>query len=177
MGRQVNFFMHPDDLKEFQREFLENSSILSINSRSKSSVPEILETTQMSGENGSWLQIFLVQKENFSEVKMQYIKDQNYWMVDDSISPVIEFDRCYFDEKILRRGRIYFQTGFYDMKEKWKERSEEFIKWADSLLRWIRKKYKRDARSGFYIGHYAEKWNVSISKGIIPDKDSGFQWL
>lgn len=163
MGRQINFFMHPDDLQEFELEIKKNPEVIILAAKSDQKKPTILNSL---GGKMDCLGIYLTRKKLIDQVKLEYIAMQKYWLIDGLTSPAVEFDDGFFDGKILRRGRIYFETGFYDTKEKWQEKPEEFIKCGDSLIRWIRKKYKKDSKSGLYIGHCAEKWQKS-QKGIF----------
>jgi hypothetical protein len=47
--------------------------------------------------------------------------------------------------KILSGGRLWFAEQTIYVKK-----SDAFIKWANSLLKWIRRNYERDAR-GVYV--------------------------
>lgn len=65
----------------------------------------------------------------------------NYPNID--LSNIIEFTRSFEynngTEKILRRGRLYIKTNYYDNNNILQEKNEEFVKWYESLTRWIKK--------------------------------------
>ena len=156
MGKQVNFFMLPEDQLEFEGWLMARGDVCFLNEPLKMQELEILPTLIVPEMGKTWLSVYLAQHNNLEDIRVEYVSNQNYWLIDQRYSPVIEFSRCYFDGKILRRGRLYFCTGFYSDEEQ--EKEKQFVNWANKILKWIRTNYDRDPHTGFYVGSHAYKW-------------------
>jgi hypothetical protein len=113
-----------------------------------------------------WLHLFLVRPEDLDRVVTQHVAVQGYWVVDVLRSPVIEFQRCFFDGKELRRGRAYFVDKYYDSSDALIQKPETFRKWAQTVLRAIRQSLER--KGSDYIGYDAKQW-LSTGKGALID--------
>jgi hypothetical protein len=85
------------------------------------------------------------------------VTTQGYWVVDVLRSPALELSSCFFDGKILRRGRIYYVDGFGGEDGAWIEKPETFRTWARRVRAAIRKAL---ARQGDFddIGPDARAW-------------------
>jgi hypothetical protein len=163
MGRQVNFYMLPEDLTVFEEALKEQGQICFLPERLPSPKLQTLSTLAIPEMGKTWLGVYLCRETDLSNIVVKSIPKQEYWTIDENRSPVVQFDRCYYDGRIVRRGRLYFLEGFYNEEGHWVEKSENFIRWAGGLLRWIRKHYKKDPKTGFYVGPYAWEW---VSRGI-----------
>jgi hypothetical protein len=109
------------------------------------------------GEDGQpWLFCHLVRESELVDVVTRHVPAQGYWIVDVVKSPVIEFNGCYFNGKILRRGRVYYVDGFYGADNTWVEKSEAFRLWAAGVLKTIKKVLKKNGSE--YIGETALAW-------------------
>lgn len=161
MGRQVNFFMHPDGIPEFEETVKKTGQeIMFIGDESSTKEPHLLKTLAILPEEMGKVSLiaYITKKDFFQMIKSRFVERQNYWSIDEQESPVIEFIRSYFDGKILRRGRLYFQTGYYDSNDNWVEQPKSFLTWADSVLRWIRNHYVKDPATGDYASPAAIQW-------------------
>lgn len=156
MGKQVNFYMLPEDQLEFEQWLKARGDVCFIKQPLKTSELEIISTLVVPEMGKTWLDVYLARHTDLEDILVTYVSDQKYWLVDNNQSPVIEFGRCYYDGNILGRGRLYIQTGFYGDEEQ--EKEKQFINWADKILKWIRTHYNRDSKTGYYIGPHAKKW-------------------
>ena len=78
----------------------------------------------------------------------------NYFSVDESAEPVLEFGGSFLGEwcgrPSLTQGRIY---GIFDNK------SQEFVRWYEQIVRYIRKAFVRNPASlSGYVGPAAYRW-------------------
>jgi hypothetical protein len=148
------------DLAEFERVLQARDEIVYFfSARFSTSTPQTIPTLVIPEMGKTLLGVYLVRKDDLTDLVVKEVSKQNYWKIDSVISPAVEFDRCYHDETMVRRGRLYFHEGFfYDEADNWVEKPKEFISWANSLLRWIRSHYKRDPKTGFYVGPSAWEW-------------------
>jgi hypothetical protein len=78
--------------------------------------------------------------------------------VDVLRSPVIEAGLCVFEGRLLRAGRLYYEVGFYGRDQRWRRKTEDFLRWAESVFRLVRRVFPRHPESDSYIGERARQW-------------------
>ena len=96
---------------------------------------------------------------------MNYVAAQKYWTFESFHSPLLEYQRCFFDGRVLRRGRLYYIDGAYGDKDVWIEKSEEFKKWAKSIFSAAKKTLAHE--EGFYFGPGALVWMKKEGKKLM----------
>ncbi|MCW8960598.1 MAG: hypothetical protein OQK29_03480 [Ignavibacteriaceae bacterium] len=107
--------------------------------------------------------IYLVRSNDFEIIKLRRIEKFNYWLVDDDSLPVLHFDRSVFRDNIIHSGRLYFQPQYVENME-WVKKSEDFILWADKIIKTVRRKLnKYTYQMGSYnyteyLGENALEW-------------------
>lgn len=165
MGKQINFILLPIDLKTLEKEIGKVGSFVVLHSRSNSSEVRRLNEldNELSSEN--WLYFFLVRPDDINLIITQYIESGNYWAIDGMRSPVIEFHKCFFDGKNIRRGRAYFVDKYYDSNNDLVQKADAFRSWASLVLKTIRKQLRR--RDYDYIGLEASNWLTSGDSQVI----------
>lgn len=116
----------------------------------------MLETLDLLEQGQPWLYFFLVRADDVGSVVMRHVPAQGYWTVDVVKSPVIEFNRCFMGDHLLRRGRLYFLDTFYGVDGALVQKSDEFQNWAKSILRTTKRCLKKTGAE--YLGEDAERW-------------------
>jgi hypothetical protein len=156
MGHQLYFFAGPNDLLALEARVkgVDHSPIL--HQRSFAPTPRVLESTVFKENGKQWLYFYLIRSEDLASVKLREVATQGYWVVEDLTSPVVELNRCYYDGKILRRGRLYYTDGYFEQSG-WIEKSPEFIGWAKRIFAAARKSFKFDRELLSYIGPEAKE--------------------
>lgn len=158
MGHQVNFYATPPDIDRLGALIgcLESTTVL--HDRSPSAKPRVLPSLTFKDKDNEQplLFYFLVREEDVSKVVTRHVSAQGYWAVDVLESPVVEFSSCYFDGKILRRGRVHYVDGFYGEGGAWIDKPESFRAWARNLFKVTRKALKKHGTD--YIGEDALSW-------------------
>lgn len=160
MTKQVNFYVTPEDTSLLEDKLRHIDSLVVLHSRSSNSKPHELDSLDYVENGQQWLYFYLVRQDDFDSVIMRHVPAQNYWTVDVVKSPVIEFNRCFFDGKILRRGRIYYINKFYGTNDELLEKPEPFQIWAKSIFNTTKKSL--DKVNSDYYGRNAKAW---ISSG------------
>ncbi|HEX6813854.1 MAG TPA: hypothetical protein VF384_19690 [Planctomycetota bacterium] len=155
MGRQVNFWAVPDDLEDLEAAIRRRHEIEVVHSRSPSAEPRIVDSVTFTEDQHRWLSYCLVRTEDVSQILMRHVPAQGYWVVDTLRSPVVEFDGCFFDQRILRRGRVYYTDGYYG-DDAWVRKPEAFSTWAASVLALTRRRLLRHETN--YLGKRAAAW-------------------
>jgi hypothetical protein len=156
VGKQVTFLLLPGDLIALETKIALLEPFVVLHSRSPSSEPKKLSAMGPGQSNEDWLHLFLVRPDDLRNVVSQHVRAQGYWTVDPLLSPVIEFQRCFFDGSQIRRGRAYLNETFYDSNRTLVRKSEAFLYWARNVLDVIRRGLTRQGSD--YIGSEAKIW-------------------
>lgn len=156
MGHQVNFWALPADIAELEMRLRELEPMLILHARSQTSTPRILPALSHTESGHPWLFYWLARACDLEHVRTKHVPAQGYWTVESLYSPVVEFSSCYFDGRILRRGRVHYSDGFYDEHGAWVEKPTSFRTWAESILRTTKKCLGRHSTD--YIGRAASHW-------------------
>lgn len=165
MGRQVTFFLLPSDLAALESKLSDIEPFIVLHGRSESSDPRRLAAVDPAKSGDDWLYSFLVRPEDVDAVVMRHVPAQGYWTVDALHSPVIEFQRSFFDGKSIRRGRAYFVEKYFGANGALVQKPEAFRSWAQSVMGVIRRELRR--RGPDYIGSDAESWLVSANGALV----------
>jgi hypothetical protein len=165
VGKQVTFFLLPGDLIALETEIARLQPFVVLHSRSPSNEPKRLSALDPAKSGEDWLHLFLVRPDDVLHVVSQHVPAQGYWAVDSLLSPVIEFQRCFFDGGQLRRGRAYFNETFYDSSKALVQKPEAFTNWARSVLSVIRKNLNR--QGGDYLGSEAKRWLAGDGGSLV----------
>ncbi len=160
MGRQVNFYLHTQDLASFF-QLLKERDVVFIPTQYDEQQLSIIENPSVENPED----MYLVRKEDLDKLTFRELGGINKaWGIDMSIAPVIELDRSGYvpEYGIIKRGRLYFRPDYYEGSELM-TKDETFICWADSLIGMIRRKLIkrkeiRGFKSTFYLGEYANEW-------------------
>lgn len=142
-SKQVNFYIEEQDVVEFDQYLKQNNySIIGQPMLTK----EVLKLSSLSdsryGENLLQVKKFIVLNEHIDQITLDYIQDQNYYLVNEYYSPVIEFIFSNISKNNKKKpGRLYYIKS-YGMNETENQiKPEMFIESADKILKWFRKKF------------------------------------
>jgi hypothetical protein len=175
MGHQVNFFVLPEDLPAIEAAIRTTGDVCFLEDRTATPAPAQVATLAFSpGEMGHRpLRAYIARRSDLGAVKMRYIRQQDHWIIDSADSPVVEFDRCFFDGAILRRGRAYFAS---DLRFRPRLPDADFVRWGDRVMTRVRKLLMRapgiDGLSYFSAG--ALQW---IGQDGVTGSDGGLAFL
>ena len=95
------------------------------------------------------LKIYVTQSQYIDRIIFK--RSANAAFVDELRSPVVEFSRCYQDDQLIRRGRLYFVNGYFDASGLI-NKDDDFLKWGNSLMRRARRMLRKDPNSFEYFG-------------------------
>jgi hypothetical protein len=165
MSQQVNFYVSPTETAALEEAWRSLGSMSVLHSRSNDAGPRVLPSSDLEEAGQRWLFFQLVRTDDLKSVVMRNVPAQGYWTVDVVKSPVVELTRCFFDGRILRRGRLYFVDGFYGADGEWVDKGEDFKKWGKSLLSATKKKLARHESD--YIGEEARSWLESSGGSLV----------
>ncbi|MFY0525049.1 hypothetical protein ACN28I_18530 [Archangium gephyra] len=156
MGHQLRFFLTPADLQLLEQRLKAHCPVVYLDYRSEQPAPRLLSTLAVAEFSKTWLTIFLAPPESLQALRFEHVVKQGYWTVDLLRSPIIELSRCFYDGKLLRVGRLFYDRGFHDETGNWVEKPASFQTWAKKILSVARKGIQRDAALEAYVGENAQ---------------------
>ena len=160
MGHQINFFLGPNDLVELEKRLTSAGDLTILHSRSPKPEPKVVESVKFTEDGKQWL-LYLVRSADLNNVLIKEVVAQGYWVINTLFSPVVELDRCHYDGKVLKQGRLYYVDGFYDPQGLWIEKPANFKAWAKHLFTAARKTLVHDKKLRAYIGPEAALMRIS----------------
>lgn len=163
MGKQVQFYMTHEDEKNFLASISDLAPVRLVYKTFTEPLHLELESFEPVGsrEGKAQAHLCLVNATLGTVPKVNSYPQHSYRFVDPSESEVVEFLRCELakgqykpSQTWLSNGRLWFTEQTMDGRK-----SDAFIKWANSLLKWVRRNYERDAK-----GNYVAPNALELSK-------------
>jgi hypothetical protein len=154
MGKQINFFMLPDDQKLFLSFVLHDPEVDVLATCSSQPTIEVIDRSScLNGDLPNkglfcfWNRSFPINPRCISKSTGQQFN------LSREIAPVIEYAPSRIvGEGIVRRGRIWATMNYLE-HDQWAYKSKAFEAWYDRIARWLHKNFSRTPDSGFfYLG-------------------------
>lgn len=155
MGRQIQIYFSPDDVQALEKVVKEQLGAVVVAHRHPADHAEPITSTVSKNAEGLRSFGYLARMQDLGNIVLRHVPTQGYWVVDETRSPVVELDGGFDDGKILRRGRLYFQKGFYGEDGRWVNKPQDFLQWAEEILKLAKKLSRRDQKLDAYIGRSA----------------------
>lgn len=165
MGRQINFYMLPEDEREFISYVLQRKDVVMIAEPFESKSPNIISSLPEPFSKPLWHSVYFWNKNINGAPETKYIEKQGYFLIDSLASSVIEFSRSFIRDNFLVRGRIRAQINYWK-EDKIVSKGKEFENWFNAIVRWIRKHYQKISELE-YIGPHALEWKKR--GGVLKD--------
>lgn len=166
-SKQINFFMDLNDLSAFD-EYIHSLRDVAIIKLPLQRSQLNCSNTVLNQSDEEWIDVYLTKHQYLEDVLIQFVEAQNYWVIDELRSPVVQFLRCYRGETYIRRGRLYLVTEYYNEQGLAETKPHEFIDFGTTLINWIRTNYATDQSTGFYLGPNAETLAATGNVSLRP---------
>jgi len=166
MGKQINFYMLPEDEKKFIAYVLQRNNVVMITAPFESKSPNIISSLPEPFSEPFWRSIYFWDKNVNGKLETKYIEKQGYFLIDALMSSVIEFSRSFMRDNFLVRGRIWAQPKYWKGDEI-VFKGKNFENWFNAVTRWIRKHYQRISELE-YIAPHALEWKKRRG-GVLKD--------
>jgi hypothetical protein len=163
MGRQINFFLHPDDQTDFNDFLMSFDDFTILPYYHFDNKVSTINDTILRDIKTEGAKVYLIRTEDLIDIPLRHIEKFNYWLIEAAKLPVIEFGRCILRENKIMSGRLYFQTHYYEGQD-YIQKSERFINWADKIIKSTRRKLikHKDLQGNYtytyYFGELAMRW-------------------
>lgn len=113
-----------------------------------------INTLQLVGSVANDANLSLLNPSINTSLKRDFYQGQSYYCVDLNESEVVQFNRCKPVQTWLANGRLWFDENCSTGKK-----SNAFLIWATSLLKWIQKNYHKNA-----AGHFVAPRALELEK-------------
>lgn len=158
MSRQFTFYATPADISAMQTIIRKRDPVAFLHSRSPGPEPKIVPSLHHGDDGQPWYFFFLARKADLETVQTYEIPGQGYWRIDDHKSPVVQVVCGALDGNVMRPGRVYCRSGYYDESGAWTEHPSEFLSWAKWLFAALKRSMTRIEGSSDYAGKDAMAW-------------------
>ena len=172
-SKQITFYLFPSDLTKVDLLFEELGNVRILGLPMPQKKLRILKRIGVADfHEKNWVKTYLVMDSQLSQVILHDVEAQDYDLIDDLRSPVIEFIRPYFDveKNLLRRGRLYFKNGYWNENREWVRKNEAFLDWANLLFKRFRKVFRSSQLEGFrsdWISPDVENWVLKENGRLV----------
>ncbi|MCP5499490.1 MAG: hypothetical protein H7A25_06275 [Leptospiraceae bacterium] len=171
-GKQINFFLTPEDVKELDKYLSENEFVIIPQPLYKNKI-ELIDSLLYSPDNGEKIrpEKYIVSKNDLENIELSYIDTHRYHLIGlNDKNPAIEFTYISKapEDKKIKRGRLYYTDVFYDNSEL-RKKNERFTESAKNLFTWFKKMFNDTTLSGYkgyQISAKAAEWKKSTG-GIL----------
>jgi hypothetical protein len=163
MGRQINFFLHPDDQEDFDKLLKSFGEVILFRDYNYSNEVTTVPDTLIRDIGKEKHRVYLIRREDFKDIPLQYVQNYDYWYVKSNPLPVLHFDRSVYKDNKIQRGRLYFEPRYLSERG-WVNKPDEFIIWAEKILKTVRNRLKKyryqmgNYNYTEYLGANALKW-------------------
>jgi hypothetical protein len=166
MGKQIQIYLAPQDVIDFELALKSRGAVI-LRRSSPERRPAISGTARVQTPEATGVDGYIARADDIEHVSLRAVPAQSVWAVDSLRSPVIEFFGCHFDQKTLKRGRLFYDPGFYDAKGTWVEKPKDFEDWAKDIFKLARKMFKKDSKLDAYIGPEAKEWQSKAQVSFV----------
>jgi hypothetical protein len=174
MGRRVQISVLPEDVENLLADVKNRHPVVLVKRDDcDSATVQPLESLPANANET----LILWNQNLLPQLRRQHIARETaggYYRVDESAEPVLEFGGSFLGEwcgrPSLTQGRIY---GIFDNK------SQEFARWYEQIVRYIRKAFVRNPASlSGYVGPAAYKWFLQgglLLPAFLPPETDGWR--
>jgi hypothetical protein len=157
-SRQVNFFLTAADQASLVRQFATREAFVVVQSLAQDDGVRLLKTVEIKEMGTEHLKVYLARPSDVGSIQLNAL--------DVVRSPVIEFVRCFHQGNLLRRGRLYFVTAYYDGSVLTRK-DHAFLEWANTFISTARRKLSRDRELQSYLGDEARSLRQGETEFVL----------
>ncbi len=157
MGRQFQVYLLPSDALSLVELLQKEVGLRLLSTRSQKPHPIVVESPIRSEAGFIRIDCLLAPNDSAS-IKFNHLEQLNQWNINTLLSEVIEFSGCHFDNSTLKRGRFFYDVGFYAAKQ-WERKAPDFLLWAESIFKVTKRFLSRVPKLDAYLGADAKLWH------------------
>ena len=168
-SKQINFYIDEQDILELDKYLKQNNYSIIGQPMPKKEI-FILHSLSDSEHDGKLLQVkkFIVLNEHIELITLDHIQEQNYYLVNEFYSPVVEFIFSTMGKNNKKKpGRLYYIKD-YGLEET-QLKPEMFIQSAEKIFKWFKKTFgysKLENHKDVLISERVSHW-LSQNHGVL----------
>ena len=157
MGSQVKCALTPLDMENLAPLLMASCgvSILCFESDALSVRPR--PHLHLEPQGDETLAVVLVRAADIPQVVLRKVQGRDTWFVDTLCSPVVEFTRSQLTSNVIRAGRLHFDPEFFNERGSWERKPNEFVLWAQKVLRTVKRYCELSSETDLYWGPHAKR--------------------
>lgn len=133
-SRQLNFYLNSSDQHLFDQMLTANRTTKFCQYQTEQARPYFLESSIIRNMGEEVLKIILVRESDVKNIQYRKIEGRNIYSIDTVRSPVMEYSRCYVNDKFVRRGRLYFLKTYYNDQDVLVNKAPDFLSWENQIF-------------------------------------------
>lgn len=134
LGRQFNLYLGPEDQAPFEEALRSAGNFAVLRSRSRSCIPEELNTTVLTRFGEEPLRVLLALKSDVEAIAFRPVKGRDEYSGNPTTEPFVEFDRSYVSTGIIRPGRLFYVPRYPRDDGQVIVKPTAFTEWAKRLF-------------------------------------------
>jgi hypothetical protein len=142
MSKQLNFFIHPDDLVPIV-DFFNGNGIKYVCDQIKSAGDIVLH--DFPNNHGKLYDTSNLTSEQFKDrLYFTFDEERSDYGLDPEKSYILEFSPTMFspsNDRVIHRGRLYCKTDYFVSNNEKVVKSDEFKAWVDKVFRLFKKHF------------------------------------
>jgi len=167
MGRQINFFMMPEDVAELDKKIKELGLVILDDCMPTDSIVihnSLLKTLTPTS--------YFALPNELEKITTTHLEKRNLFIINQMRSPAIEFSQSIIinDTNKMASGRFFFDAMYFDKNNEYISVSDDLKKCNDKLFSWFKRKYQNGCKNGLYICTHAQHWIIQNDASMILDR-------
>jgi hypothetical protein len=146
VGRQVRFRAAPADVDGLQDHLRSVDAVFV----PWSAPTDAIETQPDLNSSGLGTP-YIVRRQDLGCLRRYFVESQGYWLVEQMTCPLIDWLPGRLDDNPISYGRLHFETTIRQ-GDVWLPMPPGFVKWADSILGWVRRHWTYEPVAKLYYG-------------------------
>jgi len=149
MGKQINFFMLPQDVAEIDAKVKELGLTI-IADRMPTQQLIVLDSLV-----NDYDVMYLLFEENLKEVGFDFYENHQKYIIHPMQIPGMEFSKSLnlHEKKLITLGRIFYDKQYFNLQDNYVLKNELLTNNIEKLFRWFRNKFKQKV-DGYPVGNY-----------------------
>jgi hypothetical protein len=153
-GSQVNVFLLPQDTVEMERQLRRRVPFVGARALEPDGRALRIESLAVEEMGKTRLRVYLLPEWLAARADLYSTEERSGDQIDPGVMPLVEFDRCYHEPGLLRRGRFYGVESASALNREPVEVQLRYRQWLKDLISVVRRTLVR-LDTGLYIGDHA----------------------
>lgn len=120
--------------------------------QSRGPFPNVIDWKELTEVLSEHPLLYFARARDVELVKTREVKEQGYWTVAETYSPVVECMPSPFDGSTMRPGRLYYNDKYFNQAGKLEDKTPSFAAWSKKLFSMAKRLCRYDRERLAYMG-------------------------